>query len=364
MRLVTASVMALMVATPLIAQEPQVQEREREHVVRPGDTLWDLAGRYFANPFQWRVIHQANTRVVDNPHWIYPDQVLVIPGQREMVEMAPDGPVAYQPRPAPPARTVFYREPPVRHGDGPTVLMDARLDRVPVRPAEFYSAEYLASELTLPVLAQVIRLERESESTIDLLVSAHPHDDLYLSYASTDRPSVGDRLVIVDVGREVQPSGRDVRLIYPRALVTVAELNREVMRVSIVEQFGRVVQGNLAVPMEFYPDFRAPAAEPVDGEPDLHGRIIVFVDESPMPNRMTRAFVDIGASHGVNVGDVFEAYLPERPAHQDGALMPEETVAELRVVRVTDTTATVVVDEITTLDLGPGIPVRRVRKMP
>jgi hypothetical protein len=43
-----------------------------------GDTLWDLAGRYFENPFLWPQLWDAN-RYVENPHLIYPGDPLRIP---------------------------------------------------------------------------------------------------------------------------------------------------------------------------------------------------------------------------------------------------------------------------------------------
>ncbi|HEY8943946.1 MAG TPA: LysM domain-containing protein [Polyangiaceae bacterium] len=45
------------------------------HLVRRGDTLWDLSSHYFQNPWQWPKIWKFNPRIA-NPHWIYPgDQV-------------------------------------------------------------------------------------------------------------------------------------------------------------------------------------------------------------------------------------------------------------------------------------------------
>lgn len=45
------------------------------HVVRKGDTLWDLCGSYLANPWGWPKVWSYNPHVV-NPHWIYPgDQI-------------------------------------------------------------------------------------------------------------------------------------------------------------------------------------------------------------------------------------------------------------------------------------------------
>jgi len=45
------------------------------HLVRRGDTLWDLSAYYYGNPYQWPRVWSYNAHI-DNPHWIYPgDQV-------------------------------------------------------------------------------------------------------------------------------------------------------------------------------------------------------------------------------------------------------------------------------------------------
>ncbi|MBI4346806.1 MAG: LysM peptidoglycan-binding domain-containing protein [Elusimicrobia bacterium] len=52
----------------------------RKHTVVPKDCMWDLAQHYYKDPFQWRKIADANPPPdVKDPHWIYPDQVLIIP---------------------------------------------------------------------------------------------------------------------------------------------------------------------------------------------------------------------------------------------------------------------------------------------
>ncbi len=47
--------------------------------VKKGDTLWDLAAQYLNNPFMWEKIYEANKNQIEDPHWIYPGQVFVIP---------------------------------------------------------------------------------------------------------------------------------------------------------------------------------------------------------------------------------------------------------------------------------------------
>ena len=48
------------------------------HIIGDGDTLWDLAERYFENPFLWPQLWDVN-RYVENPHLIYPGDPLTIP---------------------------------------------------------------------------------------------------------------------------------------------------------------------------------------------------------------------------------------------------------------------------------------------
>ncbi len=49
------------------------------HVVIKGDTLWDIAGKYYNNPWFWEKIYQANKEEIKDPHWIFPEQEFILP---------------------------------------------------------------------------------------------------------------------------------------------------------------------------------------------------------------------------------------------------------------------------------------------
>lgn len=373
MKLVTASLVGLLTAMPLAAQTPEAGQGAREHVVRQGDTLWDLAGHYFANPYGWRTIYEANLGVVEDPHWIYPDEVIIIPGLFDPNDPTPPrATVAVRPMDRP-LRTVFYRGPVAEPSrEGPTVLIEEERPDLPVRPGEFQSAEFVADPGELPVLGRMIRPVRDVEIMGHQTRStAHPKDAVFLGYAGAERPGVGTRVLLVRPGERVRELGRSARVMHPSAVLTILGHHEDVMEARVDVQFGPVLLNQLAIPLPMFPDFLVERAEPVEGD-ELAGRIVGFVQEQPLYGRGERGFIDLGTSHGVQVGDVFIAYLPERrarvrnPGEFRGSAeeLPPEAVAELRIVRVMGDHATFLVDGVRLPVLEDGIGVQRIRKMP
>jgi LysM repeat protein len=61
------------------AESSVKQAASQTYVVKPGDTLWSIAQRFYGDPFKWRAIYDANQEI-SNPNVIDPGQQLTIPG--------------------------------------------------------------------------------------------------------------------------------------------------------------------------------------------------------------------------------------------------------------------------------------------
>lgn len=88
MRKLWVLMIVALVALPLAAQEVELRDdHPDEYIVREGDTLWDIAGRFLTRPWQWPAIWQANPQV-ENPHLIYPGDrlsLIYVDGQPRLV---------------------------------------------------------------------------------------------------------------------------------------------------------------------------------------------------------------------------------------------------------------------------------------
>ena len=82
---------------PTVIPAAAPAEGEVTHVVKKGDTLWDIARAYLKDPFRWPEVFRRNTDVVENPHWIYPGEVIRIPQSEVRAEVL--GRLAAKPAP-------------------------------------------------------------------------------------------------------------------------------------------------------------------------------------------------------------------------------------------------------------------------
>lgn len=340
------------------AQDQPAQQRE--HEVRPGDTLWDLARAYLENPFLWRLIYDANRDVVDNPHWIYPAERLIIPPL--LSTDAPNSPTR-APLGTPLGTPITevaaepVAEPPVT--EEPTVVTTVDLRRPVIALAEYLAAPWVSNTAEGQVAGSILRLVDPSAVRDRLPSTVHPNDRVHIGDLRGTLPRVGDSLSVVRFGRRIANHGV---IVEPLAVLFVEQVGDGVATARVVRQFGTARLGDSVLPLETLPSIGLGEAEPVQSGPA--GELLAFLSEEVLHGTTDIAFISVGSASGVGIGDEFLVYVPARSVSGQAEQLPAEEVGTVRVVKVADNTATVRVLSVKSAALREGLPVQMIRRMP
>lgn len=82
MKRISACIVALAAGVLLsLAPVPaRCETQSVEHTIRSGDNLHLIAGYYFGDPRQWKIVWKSNRRTVAGPNRLVPGKVLRIEG--------------------------------------------------------------------------------------------------------------------------------------------------------------------------------------------------------------------------------------------------------------------------------------------
>ena len=364
------------------------------HTVVRGETLWSISQMYFNDPLLWPEIYRLNTAIVEDPHWIYPGEVLnlaamtvVAQGGDTVVQdttaLAADTVVAIVPLdtnmapidtiPADTAGLIVEQPPPSIVESNETIFDRRRTNRQivqdvlraytnqpyrPLRPGEFYAAGFLTESEQLPwgrvlgatATSAIHRLSQTSSAQMFQEISVRPpHNASY---------HVGDSLLLVRIDRPIE-FGRWGEVIVPTGIARVTSIEEQQVLAEVVSQFGLVHDGELAMPLE---PFRDPGqVRPVPVAQGLSGKVIAPRDARVIAGAQQYFFIDKGRRDGVTPGDVFEAY---KPAEGAIGTASEEVRAVLMIVHTRERSATGLLLQIMHPGLDRDLPVRLIKKMP
>lgn len=374
-------------------QEPLVTQQGTHEVVK-GETLWELAGRYLEDPFRWPLIYEANRDRIEDPHWIYPHQVFIIPGlesgmepgvdpaqvrdvavrepEREPTEVsarvagelpACPGPggrtVFYQGSqddrgctmeiPTPSERTAFWADPSRR---GPSVSGPSASRFYAVPRSLVYSIPWLEElEAEVPALGQVSGLLAVDSTRTDR-ARASVYEKVQIEMEEGVSLQVGDLLQTFDVGRTQPGLGQVMR---PTGILVVTAVEEAGVVAFISAEFGRVMVGQR---VRSTPSFHLELGErAVEVESNLTATILGFNKDLVIQGFGHVAFLDVGEAQGIEIGDEFIAYV-----NRGDGWTGEEAV-RLQVVLVNGNQSSARVIGIVEPVLKPGSEVHLVKKM-
>ncbi len=361
--------------TVVVVQEPGTST----HTVRKGDTLWDLAGHYLRDPFLWPEIYRINTTVVEDPHWIYPGEVLRIragadvtavpgtpgvPGAPAAEMGVPEGQVAQAPAAGEAAAGEGYDEVDLSplFGRQPSrdMGLEGYLERPyrPLRRGEFHSAGFLTegrdyslghvrgnvvpSELAAAIRGPAIMLHARIGIRPPSAAAYQPGDSLLLVRELEGVPGYGD-------------------LLLPTGIVVVREVNDPETVAEVVEVFQAIHPGDRTMPLE---PFRAgPGTRAVPVADGVRASVLADRDGHPFFATQQVLFLDRGSQDNVAPGDIFE--VRRTPRDRDPAA---DTVADelllVQVVRVGERSSTAKVLGVGYPRVTAGAPAMQVAKLP
>ncbi len=368
----------------------------QSHTVREGDTLWDLARQYKADPFLWPDIYRLNTSVVEDPHWIYPGEVLLISGtaavaavpaedtpppaadsasvdSASVVDQAAESPTAGTDADvAPPtsytALTQAPEEPeeqaPLFGGPRPGQTMKETMRAYveqpyrPLRRSEFHSSGFLTEGQKLPYGKVHGTVTPPQIRATPINSNALPYTLVSVSAPKGATYQVGDSLLSVVIGREVRDYGE---VIQPTGILQVVDTADGQYVASVVAVYAAIRGGQSVLPLEQFGEPGNARAVPVsDG---VRAKLLGGSGRQDLKAPQMVVFLDKGRGAGVAPGDLFE--IRRRPERlDDGTVRVDEVMATLQVVHVRQHTATARVLNVISPDIPTGTEARQVAKLP
>ncbi len=372
-RIALLATAVVVVGAPLAAQQDSTAagRQGRVHIVGVGETLWTLAEMYLGDPHLWPAIYRLNTLVVEDPHWIFPGEELMLvqpdvvqadgsplipaTGGPDLEAQATEGtPLPPPPPPPPPSSggpTVFARGASTRSG----------LEVVPPPPPRasgrhrYHSAGFLTEQERFAWIEVLGAVDRSTLSTLRATSSATVFENVRMLAPRDATYQVGDSLLLARLSRVVSGWGR---VVVPTGIVRVIAVDGRNLTGQIGVQFERIADGQFAIPLSTYSDPGNVRA--VQIENGMRGSIIAVRDLHPVPKVQDFVFVDRGRADGIAPGDIFEVLA--RSVDRDR--LPQRRVAVLEIVRVNERSATAVISGQSDLGIRAEAPVRLIRKMP
>lgn len=305
-------ILALGLSLPVFADTLALRDdAPQRYVVKRGDTLWDIAGRYLTSPWQWPQLWQMNRAEISNPHWIFPGDTLYM----DMVDGKPRLRLDNS------APRVVKLSPEVRTED-----LDSAIPTIQARVIEPFLRRPLLIEDQNTYL-QSPKIIAGPDNRVILTTNDHAYSQGLDAAGRWQAYRLGRTIIDPDsgeqLGYEATYSGDlSVDKLDQVSTLTVHKIAEEVL-------VGDHLLKSMPTPVSNYIPHEPPAT--------LQGRIINSYAGVNEIGQQFNVLINRGARDGVEVGHVFGIYRASRIIKGDdkqALALPSEKVGRLIVFRV------------------------------
>jgi hypothetical protein len=378
MRILTRCTLLAVAACSLAAQALRAQEAQpRTHTVKRGDTLWDLAQLYLGDPFLWPEIYRLNRDVVEDPHWIYPGELLRLPGAGPTVAEAqpqPGEPTTPAPAADTGARvtaletTVFGRV--RRTAPGISRAVASTIPPAPaptVRAGEVIAAPYVEREGGPRGFGRILKSgDLTGVAEISERFRFQAYDRLFIAPPVGYLAAEGERFLSYKLGPMMESAdGRTIgQVVIPTGIIEVTHAaGAEVAaKAKVVRAFTELTATDRLIPLDTAGLGTTVRPQAVVDGPSTTVKWIY--GEPVLPSVQAYVLLDVSSEHGVHMGDEFLIY-KEREKQERGQLDdPEVPIGKAQVVRSTPFGVTAVVLGQEQPAIREGMPARIIARMP
>ncbi|HVB32630.1 MAG TPA: LysM domain-containing protein [Gemmatimonadaceae bacterium] len=362
---------ALLAPITLAAQQATGgQAVPQTHTVQQGETLWTLAQKYLQDSHLWPEIYRLNKDAIADPHWIYPGQVLKLPGAVTSVEVTiqPPAGAADTVRRAVVAQTVQTM-------DAPTVFKrDVAVSQSPdaaqaveqfptVLLGQYERAPYVVRPGAMSGVGRVLRsADLDANGDIEPTTIFKAYDDVLIQAPAGVSTAKGARYVALAMGPNVYGVGQ---VVIPTGIVEVTRTPEAGTAGigQVVQLFGEMNPGQVLVPLD-----TAGVSSTARPKPLKDGRwaTIKWVMAEPvLPTLQSYVVLDVTAGDGIRPGDEFEVFRTRQVSRRVGGLAePEIPIGKAQVIKVTPFGTTAIVTAQQQPAINTGMMVRNSAKMP
>lgn len=362
------------------AQDPSLppsSPQARTHTVVRGDNLWDLSQRYLGNPFLWPEIYRLNRDVVEDPHWIYPGEILRLPGDSvPAVAQLPETnvpspttePVREEPPVDPAAPTIFSRQRPTTVAQLPESMGGDDLGivgmapRPTVRAGEVLVAPYVDREGGPRGHGRIIKsADLAGVAEASERYGFQPFDKVLISPPVGYVAPEGERYLSYRLGPILENQGQ---LIIPTGIVEVHSSARsETGAVAkVVRIFNEIRTTDRLIPIDT--SGMSSTTRPVAVTDGASAKIMWIYGEPVLASIQNFVVLNVSSTQGVRMGDEFTIYQPSRRPEEGEVREKETLIAKAQVVRSTPYGVTAIVIGQEQPAIKEGMSARMSARMP